>query len=344
MRRIASKVVVVLLLGGATATAVWFWPAENADGAFSSSVIEADEVDAASRVGGRLLTVEVDEGQEIETGAVLATLDCAPLEARREELVARLERARAEERAAASQVQGAGAQRTVAATQARAARARAAALTARREAAARAAQRVEQVGEFATEEQRDQSRVTADELVLQVSAAERDVDSLRAQARASGAQRAAAEARAEAASHAVAALEATLGGLELDLAECTIRAPQGGVVETVFYEPGELLPQGRPVVRLLDRRSLEATLYLSAADLGAVDVGRSVSVRVDSFPDQRFEGRVTTVAVEALYTPRTIQTRSDRERLVYPVTIALSDESGRLLPGMPVEIWMEGPR
>ncbi len=342
MSRKAPRIAALLLFVGGGVAAYWFWPRAVADAdAFSSSVVEATEVDLGSRMGGRLLTLEVHEGDAVEADAVLATLDCGPTERTREELVAQLERARAEARAASSQVRGVGAQRNGTTTRVRAARARARALEARREAAERSARRVAQVGRFATEAQRDESRVAVDELSLQLEAAERDAASLQAQARASGAEEEAAEARAEAASHGVAALEAKLASLELDLAECTIRAPRAGVVETVFIERGELVSPGQPVLRLLDRRSLEATLYVSADGLAAVELGAPVGIRADAFGDERFTGRVTTVAVEALYTPRNVQTRSDRDRLVYPVEVTLDDSSGRLLPGMPIEIRLQ---
>lgn len=339
----APKIAALLILGGGAA-AFWLWPRASTDAAaFSSSVVEATELDLGARVGGRLLTLSAREGDAVEEGAALATLDCRPLESVREELVAQLERARAEARAASAAVRGVGAQRSGRTTQVRAAHARTRALAARKEAAERSAQRVTQVGRFATEAQRDESQVAAQELSLQLQAAERDAASLRAQVRATGAEEEAAEARAEAASHGVAALESKLRAVELDLAECTIRAPRAGVVETVFVERGELVRPGQPVLRILDRADLEATLYVGADALSAVSAGAEVSVRADPFGDERFAGRVTTVAVEAVYTPRNIQTRSDRERLVYPVVVTLDDPSGRLLPGMPLEIWMERP-
>lgn len=342
MSRIAPKVAALLLLAGGAVAAYGFWPRATTDAdAFSSSVVEATEVDLASRIGGRLLTLSVSEGDAVEADSVLATLDCGPLESAQEELVAQLERARAEARAATSQVRGVGAQRNGTTTRVRAARARARALEARREAAERSAQRVEQVGRFATEAQRDESQVAVDELSLQLQAAERDAASLQAQVRATGAEEDAAEARAEAASHGVAALEAKLRSLELDLAECTIRAPRAGIVETVFAEASELVRPGQAVLRILDRERLEATLYVGADSLSSVSAGAEVAVRADPFGDERFTGRIITVAVEALYTPRNVQTRSDRDRLVYPVDVALDDPSGRLLPGMPIEIRLD---
>ncbi|MFP2907549.1 hypothetical protein ACLESD_21360 [Pyxidicoccus sp. 3LFB2] len=61
-------------------------------------------------------------------------------------------------------------------------------------------------------------------------------------------------------------------------------------------------------------------------------------MRADAYPDRTFSARVVTVAREAAFTPRNVQTRSDRDRLVYPVEVHIDAPEGLLLPGMPVEI------
>jgi HlyD family secretion protein len=67
-------------------------------------------------------------------------------------------------------------------------------------------------------------------------------------------------------------------------------------------------------------------------------VGQPARIRTDSYPDSAFQGRVTFIASEAEFTPRNVQTRSDRDRLVYPVEVRVEDPEGLLLPGMPVDI------
>lgn len=307
-------------------------------GAFSSSVIEADEVDVASRVGGRLLALEVREGASVDEGAVVARLDCAPLEAQRRELEAQRARAAAEARAISAQARGIDAQRRGAANQVRSARVRTEVLRTRRDVASREADRVRQLGEHASASQRDRVETEAESLRLELSARQREVQALQAQVRAADANEDATNVRAEAAGHAVEALEAGIARLELEIAECVVRAPRSGVVETLFFDVGELVPPGRPLVRLVDLEALEVTAYVTGDALAQVAAGADASVRVDAFPDEEFAGIVATVAVEAVFTPRNIQTRSDRDRLVYPVTITLENPEHRLVPGMPVEV------
>ena len=69
--------------------------------------------------------------------------------------------------------------------------------------------------------------------------------------------------------------------------------------------------------------------------------GRAVVV-ADAWPGERFEATVRTVALEAEFTPRNIQTRSDRDRLVYPVEVAVVNRDGKLRAGMPVQVTLPG--
>jgi len=338
MKRLLLVVTILAVgLGGAL---VW-WKSQSApdeDVAISSGVLEGTELDLGSRVGGRVLEVLVAEGEAVEPDQLLARLDCRGLATRRDELEAQLARTRAEGRAAAAQIDGVAAQRAGSSSRVRSASERAAAIAARRERAAREAARVERLGTHATESQRDQASTQVTGLEHELSAARREAASLRAQVRQAGAEQSAAEARAEAYEHAVAGLEANLRRVALDLEECVVRAPRAGVVETVFLEPGELLAPGHPLLRLIDLDALEVTLFVTNADLAEVSPGMRAEVVADAYPESPVTGTVRTVAVAASFTPRNIQTRPDRARLVYPVAIDLPNPEHRLLPGMPVEV------
>jgi HlyD family secretion protein len=87
---------------------------------------------------------------------------------------------------------------------------------------------------------------------------------------------------------------------------------------------------------------VKATFYLPNAEVGAVRPGARAVVVADAFPGERFEGTVRTVALEAEFTPRNIQTRTDRDRLVYPVEVTVRNRDGKLRAGMPVQVTLEG--
>ncbi len=87
---------------------------------------------------------------------------------------------------------------------------------------------------------------------------------------------------------------------------------------------------------------MKATFYLPNAEVGAVKPGARAEVVADAFPGERFEGKVRTVALEAEFTPRNIQTRTDRDRLVYPVEVVVVNRDGKLRAGMPVQVTLPG--
>ena len=149
--------------------------------------------------------------------------------------------------------------------------------------------------------------------------------------RASGAQAAAAEASVKAAEEAAARSR-------LLAEECLVKAPRGGLVDDLPHEPGELVAAGQPLARLVDLSVLKAIFYLPNAEVGAARPGGRALVVADAWPGETFEGTVATVSAEAEFTPRNIQTRSDRDRLVYPVEVRLPNPAGKLRPGMPVQV------
>ncbi len=75
---------------------------------------------------------------------------------------------------------------------------------------------------------------------------------------------------------------------------------------------------------------------------GAVKPGARAIVAADAFPREAFEGTVRTVAFEAEFTPRNIQTRTDRDRLVYPIEVVVRNRDGKLRAGMPVQVTLPG--
>jgi len=123
--------------------------------------------------------------------------------------------------------------------------------------------------------------------------------------------------------------------------ECELKAPRDASVEDVLFEPGELVGPGVVVVKLLDLSEVTATFYLPNAELSAVKPGERATLVADAYPGETFTGTVKTVALEAEFTPRNIQTRTDRDRLVYPVEVAVVNAGQKLRAGMPVQVTLE---
>jgi HlyD family secretion protein len=95
-------------------------------------------------------------------------------------------------------------------------------------------------------------------------------------------------------------------------------------------------------VKLVDLAEVKATFYLPNAELSAARPGAPAEVVADAYPGEIFRGTIRTVAARAEFTPRNIQTRTDRDRLVYPVEVWLANPDRRLRPGMPVQVQLPG--
>lgn len=130
------------------------------------------------------------------------------------------------------------------------------------------------------------------------------------------------------------AAQAQLDALDVQLAKYTLIAPWDGIVLTRSSEPGETLLPGGTVLEIGRLERLELTVYLAEDRFGLVTPGQTAEVRVDAYPDRVFTGTVLRVADEAEFTPTNIQTKDDRVRLVYAVTISLDNVDLALRPGM----------
>ena len=137
-------------------------------------------------------------------------------------------------------------------------------------------------------------------------------------------------ARFEGAQQALALAETQLG-------YATLTAPVAGVVLSKNVEAMEYVAPGTAVVTLANLGQVWLRAYVEEADLGRVKVGQQAFVTSDSYPGKRYEGRVSFIAAEAEFTPKTVQTRKERSKLVYRIKVDLPNPAMELKPGMPVD-------
>ncbi len=324
-----------------------------------SATIEGTEVDVTARVSARIASIAVQEGDVVQAGAVVVELDCPELRASLKAAEARLEAAKlGREQAAVQQalaeqgVRSARKQTTAAKAAARAQAAQQAALAAQRDDAQHTSERMGRLHASGAvpDEVFEQSQSRTVGLTEQVRALGESAHAAVAQSEvvAEGTGTAslqvdAAKLRAAGAEHEVAAAEAQLAQAAAMVAECTLKAPRDGVVQTRSFEPGEAVMPGSRLLTLVDVREVKATFYLPNAELAAAAPGKAVEVRPDAYADRVFAGTVRRVSPSAEFTPRNAQTRSDRDRLVYAVEVAIANPDGALRPGMPVEIAVAKP-
>jgi HlyD family secretion protein len=150
-----------------------------------------------------------------------------------------------------------------------------------------------------------------------------------------------AEAMLQGARAGVQRITHQLESLDERIAYATIKAPAAGTVLRVNYESGELVPPGGGVVTLADLSRMWVRIYVSGAMLAKVKLGGGAKIHVDGLPQQAYAGKVSWIANEAEFTPKNVQTKEDRVRLVYAVKVTLERADGALKIGMPADVELQ---
>lgn len=126
--------------------------------------------------------------------------------------------------------------------------------------------------------------------------------------------------------------------LKVQLTKTEVFSPVAGVVLTRNIEPGEMAIVGAPLLVIGQLDSLKVTVYVPEDRYGEVILGQEARVKVDSFPEEVFIGKVTHIADQAEYTPRNVQTSDGRKTTVFAVEIEIPNPDLKLKPGMPVDV------
>jgi HlyD family secretion protein len=119
---------------------------------------------------------------------------------------------------------------------------------------------------------------------------------------------------------------------------CTITAPTAATVTLRSVEPGELVGVGTNIVRLTYLDKVKLTIYVSESELGHVSLGQRADVSIDAFGGGRvFPGTVTYISPVAEFTPKNVQTKEERTKLVFAVKLEIQNPDGALKPGLPAD-------
>lgn len=282
---------VLILLAVVAAAAAWYWrPWE--DGGLPPGIVsangrtEAERIDVAAKYSGRLEEVLVREGQLVEAGTVVAMLDAA-------EVKARLREAEAVVRQSEEGLNEANA------------------LLAQRESERTFAER-----ELHRAEQLAQRGHTPGETV----------DLRRAEHATAVAAVASAQAGIARAKASIEAAKATVDRIASDLDEHRLVAPRTGRVQYRLAEPGEIVAAGGKVVSMLDLNEVYMTVYLPTDAAGRLRYGAEARLVFDAAPQYVVPASITFVASEAQFTPRYVETASEREKLMFRVKVSIPQE------------------
>ena len=131
--------------------------------------------------------------------------------------------------------------------------------------------------------------------------------------------------------------QAQIALIDAQLADTTASSPIAGVVLVKSVDVGEVIAPGTAVVTVGDLDHPWLRAYIPETDLGRVKLGAKVDVKTDSFPGRIFNGRVTFVSSEAEFTPKQIETKDERVKLVYRIKIEIDNPQHELKSNMPAD-------
>lgn len=287
----------------------------------ASGTIEAVEVNVAAKVSGQVMELPVDEGTRVEAGERLAAIDHATFDIQLRQAEAGVRLAEAQ---LALLVKGARAEDI---RQAEAALEQADAALTVAEDDARRMRELVKTGSV-TPKLRDDAEARLTVAKAQRNAAAEALSKVRTLARPEEVR--AAEAR-------LAQAQAAVDLLAKTISDCTITAPAGGIVTHKAVEAGELVSPGATVVTLVELNSVYVMIYVTEKELGRIRLGDAAEVKIDAFPDRTFPGKVTYISPEAEFTPKNVQTKEDRVKLVFGVKVEIENKEGLLKPGLPAD-------
>lgn len=325
-----------------------------------SGTVEARNIRVGSKVGGRIDKVLVREGDPVEAGQVLITFDDKELAASLAESRAAAEKARrgyrpeeiAEARATAAQAKAEYDQRLngyrkedIAAAQADLDRATADEVRTRLD-----AQRYDTLAQkdLVSKQQRDTADAAWKMARAQKENYQHKLDELHRGYRPE--EIAAAEARYHQTqatlekfengnrAEDIAAAKAALAYDEARFRERQVLAPAAASIEVLDVRPGDLIAPNTPIATLLERDQIYVRIYIPETEIGRLHLGQKARIRVDSFPNQVFDGAVEQINQQAEFLPRNVQTVEERVHQVFGVKVRIDDSSHRVRAGMAADV------
>jgi HlyD family secretion protein len=259
--------------------------------------LEATEVQIASKIPGRLAEVRVNEGDKVLQGQLLARMDTRTLEAQRNQAGAEVLRARENLSAAEANVQLRQSELLLA----------------------------------------NQELRRSQELFKRGFASQQIIDQQQARLNTGNAAVLAAQAQVAAVKAAIGAAQAQVAQLTSEIDDSSLRAPIDGIIQLRLAEPGEVLGAGGRVLLLIDPNDQYMNLYLPASVTGRLTVGDESRILLDALPNQPLPAKISFVAAKSQFTPKEVETRDERQKLVFRVKVRLTQPAAvpQAKPGMP---------
>ena len=296
--------------------------------------IEATEIDVATKLGGRVQDIMVNEGDFVQAGQLLAQMQIDVLDAQRDE-------ARAQSRQAVTAVASAEAQVAARKSDTVAAQAMVVQRESELDAAQRRLARTETLTKQGVEavQELDDDRARAHGGEAAVNAAQAQVAAAQAAVKA-------AQAQVVSANAGVTASEAVIARVEADIQDSQLKSPRDGRVQYRVAQPGEVLAGGGKVLNLVDLGDVYMTFFLPETAVGKLALGSEVRIVLDAAPQYVIPTKVSYVASVAQFTPKTVETASERQKLMFRVKAQISRELlqknlKQIKTGLPGVAWIK---
>lgn len=260
---------------------------------------EADPVIVSSESSGKILELNIEKGQKIEEGMLAALIDTVQIDLKLKQLAAQKDAVEARRQSIQSQVEVFE----------------------------------EQIKNLRTNEKRVENMLKdgaatqkqLDDITGQIGVLERQIESTRTQYTSVNKE--------------LEVLDAQVAATRDVLDRCSVMAPASGTILETYVEQGELAAPGKPLFKIANLDELTLKVYVSGTQLPKVKIGQEVKVLIDKSEteNQTLSGRVDWISSEAEFTPKIIQTKEERVKLVYAVKVLVKND-GTLKIGMPGEI------
>ena len=321
---------VLVVLAAAIAVGVYYYPRLTKKPALTNQLmlsgnIEAHESLVSFKVQGRIVELPVEEGQQVEQGALLARLedadyqqkvriDEASVHVRESDLALRLAGTREQEVKASQQ----------------------SVLDAQAELDQKKLDNDRAMKLFAKDE------ISAQDRDLAATALKRaEANSKATQQRYNEAAEGTRKEDIDIARANLGAAHASLGLSRINMGYTTLQAPAAGVITVRQAELGEVVAPGSPVVTLADREHIWLRAYIAETDQGRIHWGQQATVTTDTYPGKQYHGHISFISSNAEFTPKSVQTAKERVTLVYRIKIDVDNPNHELKPGMPADAHIE---
>jgi HlyD family secretion protein len=322
----------------------------------ASGRIEGREVTLAPKeIQGRIQRLLVDEGQFVKKGQLLAELESKQLDARFASLAANVASLDQQVKQASIDVTYTTKNTAAAVAAAEAAVSSAKAHLARAKAVLENASvgRDRALGlyreQVIPQSVLDQATMTYETSVADGNAAEKDLSQAEANLAVAQASKDTVALKLQelrALQESRRAAEAQLEEARANLAERNIYAPTDGTILSRPVEVGDVVSSGSPIFVMVDMSRLYLKVYIPEPEIPKIKLGDEADITVDAFPGRTFAARVSKIYQQAEFTPKNVETKEERVKLVFGVELTFVKPEGILKPGMPADAairWKAAP-